>query len=323
MKRWLGLILVCGLSALAGPVSATDYKPAPGTNEVAVVRYDWTDAVRNREVPVKFYFPRTGPGPFPVIIFSHGLGGSREGYQYLGEDWASHGYVSVHLQHLGSDEAVWKNAGLFHIKSAMRESFSDPQNARDRARDVSFAIDQLEKLNRDSSPLQHRLDLSRIGMAGHSFGAETALMVAGERAPELNEDLTDPRIKAAIAMSPPIPKLKSSWNQAFAPIRIPIFVMTGTLDTLDTPANERRIAYDKTSAPGTCLVIFNGLDHMTFSGHVRLTERAKDRKFHPLICDATTAFWDAHLRGNAQAKAWLEKGGFAALMGEAGTFELK
>ena len=70
----------------------------------------WQDSRRQRQVPVKIYYPADGAGPFPVIIFSHGLGGSREGYQYLGRHWASHGYVSVHLQHLGSDQAVWENS---------------------------------------------------------------------------------------------------------------------------------------------------------------------------------------------------------------------
>ena len=47
------------------------------------VRADWHDVARNRDVPAKIYFPTEGAGPFPVIIFSHGLGGTREGYEYL------------------------------------------------------------------------------------------------------------------------------------------------------------------------------------------------------------------------------------------------
>jgi len=62
---------------------------------------------------------------------------------------------------------------------------------------------------------------------------------------------------------------------------------------------------------------------MTFSGHLRPGERAKDDEFHPLILDATTAFWDAHLRDHPAAKTWLEQGGFTALMGTSGKFELK
>src|SRR5271170_3301939 len=77
---------------------------------VEVLRYEWFDASRNRKVPVKIYYPNTSDGVFPVIIFSHGLGGSREGYEYLGRHWAACGYVSVHVQHLGSDNRVWQDA---------------------------------------------------------------------------------------------------------------------------------------------------------------------------------------------------------------------
>jgi len=76
------------------------------TNAVEIQRTTWHDANRDRDVPVKIYSPKSGNGPFPVIIFSHGLVGSREGYEYLGRHWASRGYVSVHLQHYGSDDDV-------------------------------------------------------------------------------------------------------------------------------------------------------------------------------------------------------------------------
>src|SRR5579885_3303466 len=85
------------------------YKPGPGPHEVARAHYDWVDAARQqRAVPVTVYAPKGGDGPFPVILFSHGLGGTRDGYAYLGRYWASYGYVVVHVQHLGSDDGVWK-----------------------------------------------------------------------------------------------------------------------------------------------------------------------------------------------------------------------
>ena len=150
--------------------------PAPMLCETA--SYEWQDKARQREVPVKLYFPKSGDGPFPVIIFSHGLGGSRDGYEYLGRQWASHGYVSVHLQHKGSDTAVWK--GQAKPMEAMRQSLKDLRNSINRPLDVRFAIDQMEKMNRDKGPLHGRLDLNIIGMAGHSFGAWTTLAVIGE-----------------------------------------------------------------------------------------------------------------------------------------------
>jgi hypothetical protein len=68
-------------------------------------------------------------------------------------------------------------------------------------------------------------------------------------------------------------------------------------------------------------VIFNGADHMAFSGHI--IPRATDAGFQALICDGSVAFWDAYLRGNAAAKDWLYNGGFSALIGTKGTFEKK
>ena len=167
-------------------------------------------------MPVKLYFPKTGNGPFPVIIFSHGLGGSRDGYEYLGRHWASHGYVSVHLQHKGSDTAVWKDQA--NPMEAMRQAVKDLRNSINRPLDVRFAIDQMEKMNRDKGPLHGRLDLGRVGMAGHSFGAWTTLAVIGEVFVGLGGreiSLADPRVKAAIAMSARPPR----QNQARPGVR--------------------------------------------------------------------------------------------------------
>jgi predicted dienelactone hydrolase len=88
------------------------YNAKSGKYAVETISFDWHDKARDRDVPVKLHYPKTGAGPFPVIIFSHGLGGSRDGYEYLGRHWASHGYVSVHLQHKGSDTAVAMSAPL-------------------------------------------------------------------------------------------------------------------------------------------------------------------------------------------------------------------
>lgn len=56
---------------------------AVGAPTVATAEYVWRDEARGREVPVKLYFPAgDAGGPFPVIVFSHGLGGSRDGYRY-------------------------------------------------------------------------------------------------------------------------------------------------------------------------------------------------------------------------------------------------
>jgi len=192
---------------------------------------------------------------------------------------------------------------------------------------VHFAIDKILALNADEkSPLHARVDAARIGMAGHSFGGWTTLAVAGEKMPSAGETLAEPRIRAAIAMSPPIPARREERDTVFATIKIPIFEMTGTLDDSpigETKAAERRIAFDKINSPGSCLVIFKDADHMTFAQHLLPRQHAQDEHFHALICDASTAFWDGHLRENKAALDWLERGGFAKTLDGDGTFEIK
>ncbi len=142
---------------------------APGPFPVAEWTAEWKDASRSRTIPVRIYYPKVGSGPFPVIIMSHGLGGSRDGYRYLGERWASRGYVSVHIQHPGSDSEVLKTR---HPMISMELAAANPANALNRPKDVTFALDTLTALNgRAGFPLEGRLDLKHIGVAGHSFGA--------------------------------------------------------------------------------------------------------------------------------------------------------
>jgi len=320
--------------------AAEAYKKAPGPCVVQTVLYDWVDTARNREVPVKIYYPKEEKGPFPVIIFSHGLGGSREGYAYLGNHWASYGYVSVHLTHKGSDTEVWRGHAE-DVMGAMKSAASDWRNAISRAQDVHFAIDQVTKLNgEENSPLKGRLDLEHIGMAGHSFGAWTTLAVIGQGAAALERTplrFADPRVKAAIAMSAPVSAaMKGQVDTTYSRIKTPCFHMTGTLDTspiADTPAEDRRIPYDHITGADQYLVTFEGGDHMVFSGVKRqnlaltgLPRGAggeKDAVFQDLIREGSTAFWDAYLRNDEKAKKWLADGGFEAALGKEGKFEKK
>ena len=76
---------------------------------LSVTNLTWHDAARQRDIPARIYLP-VAPGAtnLPLIIFSHGLGGTREGYAFLGEHWATNGYIAVHVQHAGSDDAAWR-----------------------------------------------------------------------------------------------------------------------------------------------------------------------------------------------------------------------
>lgn len=322
--------LAAGLCGAEIVPPTSNYEASAGKYPVETAKYGWVDQKRNRKVPVKIYFPKTGEGPFPIIIFSHGLGGSREGYGYLGRSWASHGYVSVHLQHLGSDDAVWKEAPPGERMKAMQKSALHIQNSIDRPQDVTFAIDQVAKLNQEEGPFRKRLDLDHVGMAGHSFGSYTTLAIIGEIFPTLTggeRSATDPRVKAAIAMSSPAPRAKSQYDAAFAKIGVPCFHMTGTKDDSpigDTKAEARRVPFDHINGADQFLVTFKDGDHMIFSGRpAGAGNREKDGTFQNLIQAGSTAFWDAYLKNDAGAKAWLVGNGFETVLGGEGRFEKK
>ena len=133
MKPHLIPLGITCLAASLSPIVPADtpaYSPPAPTQVVTSAKLDWHDARRDRDVPVKIYFPKEGAGPFPIVIFSHGLGGSREGYEYLGRHWAGCGYVSVHMQHIGSDDRVWKDVPLAERAKALQRAAA---NIRERA----------------------------------------------------------------------------------------------------------------------------------------------------------------------------------------------
>ncbi len=334
MKWLVYLIVGCGLLSADlragetnGPVQG--YKATRGPFEVQTARFDWLDQKRDRKVPVKIYSPRSGAGPFPVIIFSHGLGGTRDGYEYLGRQWASYGYVSVHVQHIGSDSAVWSEGRLDRLMENMEKAAASMENITNRPLDVSFAIDQMEKMNHNDPALKGRLDLNRIGVAGHSFGAFTTMAVAGEVFVEpggREVAFTDPRVKAAIPMSTPVNRSWPGLNSGFEHINIPCFHMTGTRDASPigrTLPEDRRLPYDLSKGADKFLVTFQGGDHMIFSGRGRMRGDEKDELFQRYIRMGSTAFWDAYLNGEKTGRAWLTEGGFKETLGKDGEFEEK
>lgn len=291
---------------------------------------EWTDAARSgRVVPYRVYLPREATEPAPLVVFSHGLGGSREGGAYLGRYWAERGYVSVHIQHAGSDNTLTRGLPRAERRAVLSQGAGEAGAAIARYRDLPFALDQLVEMNRSDPRLRGRIDPERIAMAGHSFGAHSVLAAAGQKLPTPGgEELSfvDRRIKAAIALSPAPPRNPALLPRVYGDVRIPILHMTGTLDASpvnDLRPEERQLPFRHIAAPGGVLVVFDGARHDTFGGRRTVDQSPKDPRFHELIQLATTAFLDAHLRGDKAAGQWLQRGGFAQAMGANGTIEVK
>ena len=277
-----------------------------------VTNVTWHDAARHREIPARIYAPKAVSKPVPLIVFSHGLGGTRYGYAYLGEYWASHGYISVHVQHAGSDGNIF-NADETLLASA-RRVVAQPENWRERPADVSFAITQMLH--------DPRVDTNAIGVAGHSFWAHTTLEMIGMRV--AGEDFHDVRVKAAVAMSSPKPRLPGALKD----VKTPCLHLTGTKDdspVFPTKPEDRRYVFDHINAPNQWLVTLKDAHHFAFSDNPRWEGKAveRDPRHQPWVCEMTTKFWDAFLKHDAKAKMWLDGGGLKKLLQDQAGIEQK
>lgn len=192
----------------------------------------------------------------------------------------------------------------------LRESATDARSAAARFGDVRFAIDQLEGAN-TSGALAGRLDTSRIGMSGHSYGALTTLIAVGQRpAAGAPDRFRDARIDAAIVYGPNAPRNQAP-GEALADVRTPILHLTGTedrtpLDIERTPA-ERQIPFRTISGADQFLIVFDGGDHMIFSGRLQRRGRmtaAQQAQTEAILRESLT-FWRAYLLQDADALAAL------------------
>jgi dienelactone hydrolase len=291
----------------------------------------WRDTRRDREVPYLMRLPlNCGAGPSPIVIMSHGLGGSREGLGRLSERLASSGYIVVHPQHLGSDSSVWGGARpqLSTLdRGALSTKMANPRVTIDRFLDIPFVLGQLRAANA-SGPLRGRFDMQRTAMAGHSFGAVTTQAMAGQKFPN-GAAMPDMGFKAYIAMSPSAAR-GSDDGEAFARMRGPILYLTGSEDNFTVSSqpmnpNERRKPYEQMPAnQPAALVTLIGGDHWVFSGReITGQPRPNDTRLQAIIDATSVAFLDANLKQDRQARMWLAPANFTAFAGSDARLETK
>jgi predicted dienelactone hydrolase len=169
------------------------------------------------------------------------------------------------------------------------------------------------------------LDFNRVGAAGCDLGAETVLALAGQVLAN-GMIFADHRIRAVVAMSPPVIMGQVPLDVAYKDIRIPCLYITGTDDNGiigTTKAYQRRIPFDNSSGADEYLAIFFGGDHLMYAGPLRPRESGKDSQFQPYIRDACTLFWDAYLKGKPESISALRGTGLSAVLGAAASVEKK
>jgi predicted dienelactone hydrolase len=303
-------VLAVQTLTFADDAPAKPYDPLALSAEQTVPKFvDLTieDAARSRQIPIRVWLPAK-KDPAPVILFSHGLGGSRENNAYLAKHWAGRGYVCVFLQHPGSDEAVWKDVPMRQRMQAMRDA-AGASNLLLRAKDVPAVLDELMRRNmKEGDELAKRFDFQHVGMCGHSFGAVTTQAVSGQKMGRL-APFAESRIDAAIMFSPSSPRAGSP-EAAFGDVKIPWLLMTGTKDVSPIggqTAESRMAVYPALPEGSKYELVLDGAEHSAFSERALPGDAVtRNPNHHRAILALSTAFWDAYLREDAEARAWLD-----------------
>jgi predicted dienelactone hydrolase len=105
-------------------------------------------------------------------VFSHGLGHSRIYFRDVAEHVASYGFAVARPEHVGSNETQRQE-----LESWLADEFFQRREFVNRPQDVSFLLDELERLN--DRQFQGHLNTEAVGAIGHSFGGYTVLVNAG------------------------------------------------------------------------------------------------------------------------------------------------
>ncbi|MEU2349081.1 hypothetical protein [Modestobacter sp. NPDC049651] len=214
----LACCLVLAAAVLAGCGSEQPSAPAP--QPVATRTLALHDASRDtaagdhdraaragRDLPTSLWYPEHGRGPFPVVVFSHGLAARPAGFADLLSGWAAAGFVVA--------------APQFPLTS-QGSSDDDLTDVLNQPADVAFVLTQVLALDRaPGDPLEGRIDERHIAAAGHSAGAATTLGL-------LFSCCQDPRITAAVVLA----GTTLGNPVAFAGRPVPVLFVHGSGDTL-------------------------------------------------------------------------------------------
>jgi len=238
--------------------------------------------------------PARSGRPFPLIVFAHGNTVSDPAaYSTLKQAWAAAGYVVA--------------APTFPLSSTtLPGAGADLVN---QPGDVSFVIGRLLGLSAaPDGPYAGLIDPERIGVAGHSLGAMTAVGVTA------NTCCADQRIKAAVILAGA--EQRSLGGSFFTgPVHVPTMVVHGDADTTVPLADGRKVFLDA-APPKVMLTVLKG-DHNTPYFGDATSSQAR------LVASTTLDFLDRYVRGQADGLDRLRRTAADSLDGRLEVVETK
>ncbi|MGF1582043.1 MAG: alpha/beta hydrolase family protein [Gemmataceae bacterium] len=345
------ICLAVNLTVVHSAHGEDGYGLKPGRYPVGVVEsLSLHDAKRKKDLIVRIHYPK-GKGPFPVIIFSHGFGAGKDAFATIGKHWASHGYVTIHPNHadggtldrmrqLRNQGNNGKRIDRDELRKRLRERFrkgrgrgirSRSGGLTDRVRDVSGVIEALAQVEKKFPAIKGKLDRKNIGVSGHSYGACVTMLVGGVTAKidGENKSLVDRRVKCILPFSAAgtgeYGLHKTSWKS----LKLPTLYVTGTRDIRPGYRFEwRKEPFELSPKGEKYLVVMDGATHFHFGGGAPglgsfKRARVREDKYTPLVKDVSVAFWDAYLRQNKKAKAYLSSDRFGKSAGEVASIASK
>ncbi len=254
---------------------------------------------------------------YPVIVYSHGWTGFRQINANQSEELASHGYIVVAVEHpYGALVSLFNDGRVILNKpDALPKRISPNFAAATQlleevyARDVIFVLDELERINRGdvrrTLTLQGRLDLTRLGIFGHSTGGGGIVNVCAR----------DPRCKAGIGQDTwlePVPDdvIAHGLAQPFLFFRSEEWTKgTGPGDIITNRKLMQLV--DGIQAPRT-LIDIQGAGHYDFvmigllsplAPYLGIKGPIPAERAMPLINEVMLAFFDTHLKGQPDRMA--------------------
>lgn len=277
-------IRVIGISAIFSGACIAQSEPG----EYSTIQIEFEKLVdtkrKRRSVPIKVHVP-DGSDAYPVVIVSHGAGGNLDSNFAQANHLATHGYVAVCIEHVGSNTKSMLAGGL-RVGETMAQMTRDADEVINRPKDVRFAIDQVTKWNRSQPRLRGRCDLNAIGMMGHSFGAYTTLVICGARPAldwfqpsigkgrGLGPDLSDARVKCGVALSPQGPGEPFFLSSSYKSIQVPLLGISGSRDKQqgNEPIHRKR-SFQYWPNGDRYLLWINNASHLSFSDSTGSDER--------------------------------------------------
>jgi dienelactone hydrolase len=222
--------------------------------------------------------PDKGAGPFPLIVFAHGLGGTPQGYINVLTAWASEGFIVA--------------APLFPLSNGNVPGGPDAGDVVNQPEDMSYVLDAvLYDSLLPSGTLAGLVNPKEIGAAGHSNGAVTTLGLVA------NTCCYDARVKAAVVMAgttegfPP-----GHYDFSKAP---PLLLVHGTADQL-IPYRSAPLIYNEARGPKGLLTLEGG-SHDAAGG--------QDPRSASAVIRTTTDFFMAYLTDDGGARSRLTADG--------------